>query len=81
MGLIRTAILGAIGYAGYKYYKNQKHDAHAAFASGQPAPSRAGNNPVRDAGAEAMRDKPATWSKTDEGLDESFPASDPVGSY
>jgi hypothetical protein len=32
---------------------------------------------ARQAGAEAMRDPPKSWSKVDEAVDESFPASDP----
>jgi hypothetical protein len=33
--------------------------------------------PVRDAGPDHMRHPPADWDKTDEALDQSFPASDP----
>ena len=36
---------------------------------------------VRPAGRKTMDMPPATWSKTDEELDESFPASDPPGNY
>lgn len=36
---------------------------------------------VRPAGRKAMDLAPSTWSKTDEELDESFPASDPPGNY
>ena len=36
---------------------------------------------VRPAGAESMRDRPRRWSKLDEEIDESFPASDPPGNY
>jgi hypothetical protein len=32
---------------------------------------------VRPAGRGAMRDKPPSWEKYDETVDESFPASDP----
>jgi hypothetical protein len=32
---------------------------------------------ARQAGPEAMRDPPRSWSKVDEASDESFPASDP----
>lgn len=80
MSLIKIAALGALGYAGYRYFQKQGHTSHAAFADGQPAPSPAmSTTPVRDAGA--MRDKPQAWSKTDEALDESFPASDPATNY
>ena len=36
---------------------------------------------VRPAGRKKMDMAPATWSKTDEEADESFPASDPPGNY
>lgn len=74
MGLIRMAALGALGWIGYKAYKDNQRE-HAAFDSRQT-----GN--VRDAGPEAMADKPKReWTKTDEESDESFPASDPPANY
>jgi hypothetical protein len=36
---------------------------------------------VRPAGRKQMEVPPASWSKTDEEADESFPASDPPGNY
>ena len=36
---------------------------------------------VRPAGPEKMAMAPSAWSKTDEEVDESFPASDPPGNY
>ena len=36
---------------------------------------------VRPAGRKKMDLPPSTWSKTDEEVDESFPASDPPGNY
>jgi hypothetical protein len=36
---------------------------------------------VRPAGTDRMEMAPASWSKTDEESDESFPASDPPGNY
>lgn len=75
MALLKMAALGALGYVGYKYYESQKSDS-AAFAGNQ------GDAKVRDAGPEAMRDKPGRgWSKADEASDESFPASDPPATY
>ncbi|MFC0203701.1 hypothetical protein [Novosphingobium soli] len=71
MGLIKLAAAGAVGYALYKYATQEKQKA--AFASG-PAP-------VRDSGPEHMTTPPKTWSKTDEAIDESFPASDPPSTY
>lgn len=82
MGLIKIATLGALGYAGYKYMTGQKHHSHAAFADNQPAPvPTSSTTPVRDAGATSMRDAPKSWSKTDEAIDQSFPASDPATNY
>ncbi|MDT0574602.1 hypothetical protein RM533_00220 [Croceicoccus sp. F390] len=81
MGLIRLGVLGALGYAGYKYFTN-KHDEPAAFAKGEPGGmSNSATTPVRNAGASSMRDKPDSWSKTDQAMDESFPASDPPATY
>lgn len=79
MGIFRIAALSALGYLGYKYARKDKNPHNAAFAAGQPGD---GNfSQVRDAGRDAMRDKPAEWTKTDEALDESFPASDPPANY
>src|SRR5205809_7195656 len=80
MALLKLAALGALGYVAYKYLEKQKSDSPAAFASGQPG----GDNfaKVRDAGPHAMADKPKrTWEKTDEEVDQSFPASDPLSNY
>ncbi|MCP9221967.1 hypothetical protein MKP08_04295 [Erythrobacter sp. LQ02-29] len=75
MGLIRTALIGTLGYLGYKAYKKNQESGGVAFASGQT-----GNH--RDAGPEAMGDKPVrSWNKADEESDESFPASDPPANY
>lgn len=74
--LLKIAALAGLGYAGYKYYeKNHAGPSQPAFAGNQ------GDVAVRDAGAGAMRDAPANWSKTDEELDQSFPASDPPANY
>jgi len=81
MGLFKLAAIGAAGYAGYRYLQNKGSDAPAAFASGQPTSRLGATPPVRDAGASAMRDKPTSWSKTDEEMDQSFPASDAPGNY
>ncbi len=80
MGLIRMAVLGALGYAGYKYYDKQKGEGRAAFAGGQADEENFAK--VRNAGPEAMADKPRReWTKADEESDESFPASDPPSNY
>ena len=80
MALLKLAALAALGYVGYKYYEKSKGDGNAAFATGQ-AP---GENfaKVRDAGPEAMADRPQReWTPEDEASDESFPASDPPATY
>jgi uncharacterized membrane protein YebE (DUF533 family) len=74
--LLKLAALGAVGYAGYKYYeKNRVDENGVAFASGQPSGS------VRDSGPRATPTGEKNWSKTDEEIDESFPASDPPANY
>jgi hypothetical protein len=80
MALLKLAALGALGYLGYKYWETQRSGSHAAFASGQGTDDNFAK--VRDAGPEAMADKPKrAWSKTDEEVDQSFPASDPPSNY
>ncbi len=74
--LLKLAALGAVGYAGYKYYeKNRVDENGVAFAKGQP------DGRVRNAGPKATTTDEKSWSKTDEELDESFPASDPPANY
>ena len=80
MALLKLAALAALGYVGYRYYEKAKSEGDAAFASSQGT----GENfaKVRDAGPEAMADKPKReWTETDQTSDESFPASDPPGTY
>ena len=80
MGLIRLAALGTLGFFGYRYLEKQKKESNEAFAEGQAG----GENfsQVRDAGPEAMADKPKRgWTPLDETGDESFPASDPPSTY
>ena len=72
MGLIRLAAAGVLGYGLYAYIKSAKTEATSA---GPGCPD------VRDAGPENMASPPKKWSKTDEAIDESFPASDPPSTY
>lgn len=44
-------------------------------------PPRMTADTVRASGPDEMRDKPASWDMIDERADESFPASDPPGTY
>ncbi|TCD06552.1 hypothetical protein EYB45_02225 [Erythrobacteraceae bacterium CFH 75059] len=74
--LLKLAVLGGLGYAGYKYYeKNFANPSRPAFAGNQ------GDATIRDAGVSSMRDNAQSWSKTDEALDQTFPASDPPATY
>jgi hypothetical protein len=68
MGLIKLAAAGAVGYALYKYATEKKQET--AYAGS-----------IRDSGPEHMTTPPKNWSKTDEAIDESFPASDPPATY
>jgi uncharacterized membrane protein YebE (DUF533 family) len=80
MALLKLAALGALGYVAYKFYDSRKSDSPAAFAAGQPGDENFAK--VRDAGPQAMADKPKrTWEKVDEEADQSFPASDPPSNY
>ncbi|WP_347302677.1 hypothetical protein V5740_11815 [Croceibacterium sp. TMG7-5b_MA50] len=79
MGLLRMAVLGAAGYGIYKYATSQT-GGHAAFARGEGDSDNFSK--VRNSGPAAMADREdREWDKTDEGLDQTFPASDPPSTY
>ena len=69
--MLKLLALAGVGYAGYRYFQNQTGTSRVAFAGNQ------GAGTIRDAGPEAMRASPSTWSKTDEEGDRGFPASGP----
>ena len=80
MGLLQMAALGAVGYVGYRYFKTeQAHRGRVAFAAGESSGPNFAK--VRNAGPDAMRSDPPEWDKTDQAMDESFPASDPPATY
>lgn len=72
MALLRLAALGAAGYALYKYISNENQSNGLNVAVPKP---------IRGSGPEHMVSPPKTWSKTDETIDQSFPASDPPANY
>ena len=73
--ILKLAALGAAGYAGYKYWeKNQADSNGVAFASGEPK----GQFRNAGSGATATHD---SMSRTDEALDETYPASDATAKY
>lgn len=64
--------------------KTSNRGKNAAFNPDDPAASRDAGAPgtVRSSGPESMRDgRTGPWTKTDEELDDSFPASDPPANY
>jgi len=79
MKILRLAALGGLAYGAWRYMRGDSKRPHAAFARGQAAKGNVAK--VRDAGPAAMRDSPNTWSKVDQQIDESFPASDPPATY
>ena len=72
--LLGLAALAGVGVLAYRAMKKRQTEA----AGAQPS---APTQPVRDAGPGAMRDEPRKWGRTDQRVDESFPASDPPGTY
>ncbi|MEM7689608.1 MAG: hypothetical protein AAF291_11355 [Pseudomonadota bacterium] len=75
----RAMAAGGFGFAAYQLLQKRNQKKHAAYASHQVQES---DTDVRDAGPDAMRDpSDREWSKTDEELDQSFPASDPPANY
>ena len=76
MGLLRMAALGGLAYWGYNKYKESQGGNGAAFSSSQP------DGQFRNSGPGAMRDEPKReWTKTDEEMDQTYPASDPPANY
>lgn len=77
--ILSLLAIGAGAYAWSRRNTSQREGGRAAFADDQTS---TGENPVRDAGPDAMRDAPQRgWSDVDEASDQSFPASDPPATY
>lgn len=72
---MRTSLLllGVAGAAALAYAARRR--TVEGFAEPKAPPK------VRDAGPEAMASPPRRWDRTDQQVDESFPASDPPGNY
>ena len=62
-------------------HQNKPTDDAAAMKDGKKPGPKDAPQQVRNAGTEDMADKPNTWDKQDESVDETFPASDPVTKY
>lgn len=74
--LLKLLTLGGLGFLGYKAYEQAKIDRNGvAFADGEP------KGAFRNAGPKATTTDEKGWSKTDEELDETYPASDPPANY
>ena len=69
-------VLALAGMALWRWYRKRGPSAAHARAEASAAP-----HPVRNAGPEAMRDRPGQWDEVDERSDESFPASDATARY
>ncbi len=67
LGMAALAGVGVLAYRAMKKRQNGRQELQTP--------------PVRDAGPEAMRNRPQQWGRTDERSDESFPASDPPATY
>lgn len=76
-----TGALAAVAAALFsrRWFRDDDDEIFApALARGtRPAGPVGTSSAARQAGPDAMRDPPKSWSKVDEAADESFPASDP----
>jgi len=58
-----------------------KDEAAAAMRDGRKPGPKDAPVQVRNAGPDAMKDRPRKWDEVDEASDESFPASDASAKY
>jgi hypothetical protein len=56
-------------------------EARGPQPSAVPLPAPDDDEPIRPAGRKKMHNPPRNWDEVDEASDESFPASDPPGTY
>lgn len=85
MKLSRTStIIAMIGAATAGYFiaralrGSSRREPHAPALAEDERHAAGDFSSTRSAGPEAMRDKPREWSRVDQAVDESFPASDPA---
>ena len=79
MGIVRLAVAGLVGYGLYRKFARPPVPQRSAFAAGEA--NSHGFSQVRNAGPAAMANGSSHWDRVDQASDESFPASDPPGSY
>ena len=72
MRISRLMILGLVAYVGARIMRDRQHLA-------LPAPPRGRRQ--RETGTNSTPSRPSDWDMVDERDDESFPASDPPGTY
>jgi len=76
MRLLKLTALSALGYGLYRLFSGaERPHARVAFAGGE---ATGADVQVRNAGPSAIRTTTPEWSKVDQAVDESFPASDPA---
>jgi len=74
------ALLGAaVGVAATGLLLFRRSPGERAREAGIGSAVRSDEGLIRSAGPDGMRTPPERWSKTDQAIDESFPASDPPG--
>jgi hypothetical protein len=81
-GIIAAGAAAIVGFGAALFFRRRlgrDDEVNApATARGKTAPGPVGQSgAARSAGPDAMRDPPRNWSKVDQAVDESFPASDP----
>ncbi len=75
---LATAATAVGVLVGRRYWRGEGDLSAPAILGDRPAGPVGYSGNARNAGAEAMRDPPSEWSKVDQAVDESFPASDPA---